>query len=368
MPRRRALVAAVALAAVGVTLALLLVREHAQAHAGVASFCAINEYVNCDRVATSRFSVVLGLPVAVWGTLGYALALVLALAGLGQRRPHPSWPTGLLLAVAAVATAASVVLALVSGFAIGALCLLCAGSWAVSVALLAAAWRATGPGVAAAIRGDLAALRGRPTATGGVVLALAAAVALVAAAYPRYWNRPRAAAAYPTSGPRPSAGAGGPLVIVEFSDFECPFCARAHEQARVLLAGRPDVRLVHRNFPLDPSCNPAVKRAMHPQACALARAWICADAEGKGDAMADLLFANQKAGRPADELASDIGLDRARFRGCVASPEAARRLASDVAAGIAIGIRATPTYVVNGKTFTGELPEILLPPPHAAAK
>jgi uncharacterized membrane protein len=86
MPRRPALVAAAALAAVGLALALVLVREHAHAYAGGTSFCAINEYVNCDRVATSRYAVVLGLPVAVWGAFGYGLALLLALAGLSSRR------------------------------------------------------------------------------------------------------------------------------------------------------------------------------------------------------------------------------------------------------------------------------------------
>lgn len=372
MPRRRALAAAAALAAGGVVVALLLVREHAQAHAGIASFCAINDYVNCDRVATSRFSVVLGLPVAVWGTLGYAIALVLALAGLRERRPHAAWPAGLLFLVAAAAAAAAVALALVSEIAIGALCLLCMGSWAVSAGLLLAAWRATGPAVGEAIRGDFAVLRRRPAATAGSVLALAAAVALVAAAYPRYWERPRppaAAAPAPASGARPPPPAGGAVIVVEFSDFECPFCALAHERSRALLSVRPDVRLVHKNFPLDPACNPAVKRALHPRACALARAWICAEAEGRGEPMADLLFKNQKSGRPVEELAADAGLDRARFRECLGSPETGRRLASDVAAGMAMGVRATPTYVVNGRiSSAGDLSQVLPPPAPAGAR
>ena len=55
MLRRRSMWVAAALAVAGLTLALMLVRQHAQAHAGVESFCSINEFVNCDRVATSRF-------------------------------------------------------------------------------------------------------------------------------------------------------------------------------------------------------------------------------------------------------------------------------------------------------------------------
>jgi uncharacterized membrane protein len=114
MTRRPALVVAAALAAAGLVIALVLVRLHAQAHAGVASSCAISEYVDCDRVATSRYSVVLGLPVAAWGVFGYGLALLLSLAGLRPGRRREGWPAGLLFLVAAAAAAAAVALAGVS--------------------------------------------------------------------------------------------------------------------------------------------------------------------------------------------------------------------------------------------------------------
>ncbi len=363
-PLRPAVVAAAGLAAGGLVLALLLVREHAQAHAGIASFCALGEYVNCDRVATSRYSVVLGAPVAAWGALAYAVALALALAGMRRRRPHPAWPAGLLFLLGAAATAAAVALAIVSGLVIGALCILCTGSWIVSAALFAAAWRATSPGgVGAAVRADLAVLRSRPSLTAGVLLGGAAAVTLGAAAYPRYWERPRRPA------PRPPVTATvGPAVVFEFSDYECPFCAKAHLETNALLAARPDVTIVRRNFPLDPTCNPLVKRRMHPEACALARAAICAEGQGKLEPMADLLFANQRAHRPVEELAADAGLDLPRFRACIGAPETASRLASDVAAGAAAGVRATPTYFVNGVEYEGDLPALALPPPKPRAK
>jgi protein-disulfide isomerase len=373
--RRPALVAAAALAAIGLVLAAMLARQHAQAHAGIASFCALNEYVNCDRVATSRYSVVLGLPVAAWGMLGYGLALVLAIAGLRPGRRREGWPAGLLFLVAAAASGAAVALALVSKLAIGALCLLCAASWLTSFALLVAAWRACHPdGVAAATRGDLAVLAARPLLATAVALAAVGAVALLAAAYPRYWKRAAASAPPPTA-PKtePTAPAGpaavtqGPLVVVEFSDYECPFCAKAHEETKQLLATRPDVTLVKRHFPLDSACNPLVKRRMHPEACDLARAAICAEEQGKLPAMDDALFRNQQAKRPIEEVAAVVGLDLAAFRHCLASPTTDERLRSDVEAGARVGLTATPTYVVGGRTYAGRLPPELLPPPRAAA-
>jgi protein-disulfide isomerase len=127
------------------------------------------------------------------------------------------------------------------------------------------------------------------------------------------------------------------------------------------------VTLVKRHFPLDSACNPAVKRRMHPEACELARAAICAEDQGKLPAMDDALFLNQQAKRPTEEIARAVGLDLAAFRRCLASPTTETRLRSDVEAGVRVGLTATPTYVVGGRPYAGKLPIELLPPPRAAA-
>lgn len=368
MKRRRNLfILASVLGATGIVLSALLTRQHAAAHAGLASACNINEFVNCDRVATSAWSVFVGLPVSVWGLLGYGLITITASLGFRALRDD-TWPAGFLFALAAVAASTSLGLAMVSEFAIGALCLYCAGSWLVSFLLLAVAWRACLPeGVAAAIRSDLALVAGRPLFTLGTLVAMGILVALTARAQPRYWEKPKA----PAAASLPGAGGirvGGPIVVVEFSDYECPFCAKAHEDLKALVAARPDVKVVKRNFPLDSTCNPLLKRAMHPDACNLARAAICADRQGRFTEMDDALFANQQAKRPVEELAATLGLDVAAFRACLADPETARRLSNEIATGIQIGLKATPTYVVNGVQYAGTLPPSALPPPASATR
>jgi uncharacterized membrane protein/predicted DsbA family dithiol-disulfide isomerase len=361
---RTALAVALALGIAGLFLSIVLTRLHASAHAGETSFCSISETVNCDRVATSRFSVVLGLPVSVWGAVGFGLAAALAASGLLRRRPHSTWPAGLLFVLGAFSAAVSVALALVSELAIGAWCLLCAGAWVVSFLLLASARRACRPqGVAGAVRADLAVLRAAPLRSAALAVALLGGIGVAAAAYPRYWDRPPAA-------PRPAAGsaaasATGP--VIEYSDYECPFCARAHEQERAVLASRPGLVIVRRHFPLDPSCNPAVKRAIHPSACALARAAICAEAQGQSARMDDALFRDQGKGTPPAEIARALGLDVDRFSACLSSPETARRLSEDVAAGIRDGVRAIPTYLVDGTAHVGTLPPGLAAPAGTAS-
>ncbi|HEY6099654.1 MAG TPA: DsbA family protein, partial [Anaeromyxobacter sp.] len=167
--------------------------------------------------------------------------------------------------------------------------------------------------------------------------------------------------------PPPSA-TGGPTVIVEFSDYECPFCALAHEDLKALLAARPDVKLVKKHFPLDSACNPALKRAVHPGACMLAVAAICAEEQGKLAPMDDALFRNQKEKHPLGEIVREVGLEPSRYDECVRSPATRRRLEADVTAALAVGVKATPTYVVNGVPMSGKLtPEDLPPPPPAPA-
>ena len=359
-PARGALQVALAAALAGLVLSVILVRLHGQAHAGMSSFCDLSATVSCDRVALSRYSVMFGLPVAVWGVMGYGLAAALAAAGLRRRRPSPTWPSGLLVAIGAAAAAASVALALLSKLAIGALCLLCAASWGAALLLLAAAWRASRTqGAVAALRADLATLRATPRRSAALLAAGLAAVALASAAWPRYRKAETAAV---RAGPAPAPG-HGPAVVVEYSDYQCPMCGRAHEETKAFLARRPDVTLVKRHFPLDPSCNPVVKRSIHESACALARAAICAEAQGRLVEMDDALFANQERGEPAEAIAARLGLDTSRFRACLASPETERRLAADIAAAVRDGVRATPTFVVAGTAVAGRLPAELLPPP-----
>jgi protein-disulfide isomerase len=356
---------ALALSVAGLIVSALLARLHAQAHGGAASFCALSETVNCDRVALSRSSVQLGLPVAVWGIAGYALMGALAARGLARRPPGSTWPAGLLLLVSAAAAVTSVALAVVSKVAIGAWCPLCVVSWLISLGLLAASWRACRVlGVRGAIREDLARVSARPMRAGAVVLLLVGGLALTSAVYPRYWEWTPVSGRNASSeapGPAVANASAGPLVVFEYTDYECPFCARMHEETRAL-AHRPDVTLVRRHFPLNPACNPAVKRQVHPSACTLARAGICAEAQGRLAEMEDALFANQRERAPVETLASRLGLDVERFRACLSSPETDRRLAADVAGGARDGVRATPSYVVGGAVHAGRLPPELLRP------
>jgi len=148
------------------------------------------------------------------------------------------------------------------------------------------------------------------------------------------------AATGPSRGP-----AGAPVTIVEFSDYQCPYCQRQEEALKQILARYPSqVRLVVMDFPLD----------MHPDARRAARAAVCADLQGHFWEMHDRLFANQGALAEDDleQSARQIGLDEKRFKTCLSSPAAEERVAENQRAGEEAGVDGTPSLFLNGRPFS----------------
>jgi protein-disulfide isomerase len=152
------------------------------------------------------------------------------------------------------------------------------------------------------------------------------------------------AAEGPSKGP-----AGAAITIVEFSDFQCPYCSRAEETVtKVMKAYDGKVRVVYRDFPLP----------IHPQAGKAAEAAHCAGDQGKYWEMHEKLFANQKAlESPALKgYAKDIGLDQGKFDKCLDGGDKAKVVDANRKAGEKVGVTGTPAFFVNGFQLTGAQP------------
>jgi protein-disulfide isomerase len=161
---------------------------------------------------------------------------------------------------------------------------------------------------------------------------------------------PVATAGSPSLGPENAA-----ITLVEFSDFQCPFCYKAAaELAATLKAFPTQVRLVFREYPLE----------SHSQAALAAAAAIAAHRQGKFWQLHDVLFANrQNLSKPAiTAMASKLGLDMKRFEADWSSKETAAVIARDVQDGDRAGVEGTPTVFINGKRYHGPLaPEGIKP-------
>lgn len=156
--------------------------------------------------------------------------------------------------------------------------------------------------------------------------------------------RREVAAVGPSRGPE-----NAPVTIVEFSDFQCPFCSRAIESVEKVMETYPGkVRLVFRQFPLD----------FHPQAQKAAEASLCAADQGKFWELHDLMFQNQQALQvdQLKEYAKTVGLDAEKFNKCLESGEKAAQVAADMEAGKKAGVRGTPAFFINGVFLNGAVP------------
>jgi predicted DsbA family dithiol-disulfide isomerase len=163
-----------------------------------------------------------------------------------------------------------------------------------------------------------------------------------------------------TLGPyRRSVAALGPVrgqshaavTIVEFADFQCPYCRQAETSLRDVLAKHPnDVKLVFRNLPLE---------EIHPNARIAAKAGVCADRQGKFWEMHDAMYGDPSA-LNTDALkntAKRLGLNADRFSTCLDDPSTNSSLEADTKAALELGLDGTPSLFINGRPLEGDVPE-----------
>lgn len=150
-------------------------------------------------------------------------------------------------------------------------------------------------------------------------------------------------------GGSPTTGATDPrVVLVEFSDFQCPFCGQAHDTVREFMDKYGDeVMLVYKHFPL---------ASIHPEAIPAAKAAWAAYNQGRFWEYHDALFAQQD--RLGEELylaiADDLGLDIELFNRDRSFADPA--IENDMQLGTGVGVSGTPFFVMNGQTFAGAIP------------
>jgi protein-disulfide isomerase len=151
---------------------------------------------------------------------------------------------------------------------------------------------------------------------------------------------------FPSTGPKDA-----PITLVEFSDYQCPFCQRWHDEVYApLLAAYPgQIRLVYRSLPLT---------QIHPQAMNSAEAAMCAGDQDAYWQFHDKLFENSQL--LSDDLyaslASDLGLDTTAFETCMTGHKYKADIEADMQFAIDLGVQSTPTFFINGLAIVGAQP------------
>ncbi len=336
------------------------------------SFCAISRAINCDTVAQSPWSILWGLPVAIWGLFGYLLFFLLLIPLRKEDRTFfPVW--NLLFFLALIFSSASLFFAYISSTKIHSYCILCIASYAINFALLFSTWLISRRFQNIPFFQNIIQLRHILFHTKSITWPLflfALIFAITIGFIPEYWELnssgiPQNIARGVTENGHPWIGAENPvLVIEEFSDYQCFQCYKMQNTLRLLVGEHSDkIRLVHRHYPMDHEYNPmVVPTPFHIGAGKMAILAIYATEKGQFWEMNDALFElgrskksfnikflARKTQIPVNDLAT--ALTDARLK---------RKLNFDILNGMKKRITATPSFVINNTVYVGSIPPGIL--------
>ena len=378
--RKKWIIAALIAAILGAASTVVSIQEYIQINSkGLeeASFCTLNETINCDVVTASSYSELFGIPVAAWGSLFYIFVILFSLRGLfGKKSATRAFSFAWVVAVFGFIW--SLRMAYIAYFVLGAVCLSCSAQYLINFFLVIALYFSTDigfmarikqlfstkiipSGVAFAIIFGFGYLFTASAMNGAIKKPSASDVNEVVAGHFRqslYDIKPADLAGAATWG-NPDAK----TTVIIFSDFQCPFCRVAAFNIKPYLQEyRKDVKLVFVNYPLDNSCNKYLSGPMHDKACLAAEAAICSNKFGKFWQYHDLVFKNQRSLSEEKllDLAASLGLNKDEMKSCMNSPETLETVKSEIELANHLYISGTPSVFINQKPLRyWRVPDVL---------
>jgi protein-disulfide isomerase/uncharacterized membrane protein len=345
--------------------------------------CGADEGLGCHSVASGPYSSLMGLPLASWGAVFYSTLVLLGFGGIIFWRDCGRVFLRWAFFLAVFGLALDLYLAYTMIFRIRAICWLCAATYAINfmiiIVLVKEVWREPGPrmslrtifpgtkdaqGIGLYYRNVIKGLL-----LGGILLAAVVGVAgsqflsktlteddreyLAKIKKSLAQQKPKVIEVKN----RPVSGSEDATVtVVEFSDFLCPYCAKASRYIKLAESGAHDtVRFVFRHLPLDKSCNRSVRSDVHPGACLLAEGAVCAHEQDKFWEYHDLAFETEGSVSRSVVMdkAATIGLNLGEFKRCLDSGRGLRVVREDIEAALNAGIKSTPTLLINGRQLRG---------------
>jgi protein-disulfide isomerase/uncharacterized membrane protein len=335
---------------------------------GYSSFCAISKAINCDTVSQSAYSILWGIPVPVWGVSGYVFLLLLLPYACKKNTDRKNiWP--IFFVSVLFYSIYSLYLAYVSTVYIHSYCLMCLVTYGINFSLVFYSWiiikRFNMEGVVKGIGQDVAFIRSNVKSMVPVLLMFSAALVILIFSFSDYWNLTMAD--MPTDIPtgvtedgHPWIGAENPeITIIEYTDYLCFQCKKMHFYLRALIAQNANrIRLVHMHFPIDKKYNPLIQEDLHPGAGEMAMLAIYAGLKEKFWEMNDLLFQvdHSKGAIDLKEIAGKTKISINELGWALANKDIRLLLKRDIAFGIKAGVVGTPSYVIDGKTYQGNIP------------
>jgi uncharacterized membrane protein/protein-disulfide isomerase len=348
-----------------------------------ASFCDVSATVSCTQVYASRYGSFAGISVAVFGAIFFAFATLLTVAAVAGPPSLRESAPAYLFAASTLALAVVLYLGYASLVILNLVCVLCVVTYAAVIALFVLSGAATSVPMTSLPRRaarDLKTLTASPVAIALMLLFVVGAASTLAffpretvpaggadttagadtdqgreAEFVRYYEaQPRVSLAVPAEGAK--------VLVVKFNDYQCPPCRQSHMDYKSVFAkyeaSQPGaVRLVLKDFPLEAECNSSVTSSMHAAGCEAAVAVRLARPLGRAEPLEEWLFQNQSNMTPdlVRQGVREVGRLSDFDTRYASTLEAVK---SDIAYGLQLGVRSTPTFFINGVKIEGALPSV----------
>ena len=342
------------------------------------SLCNLNAKFDCDAVSASSYSALFGIPLAAWGAVFYSVLFLLILMSWLEWSDHPERLRRWTVLLAGTGVGASVVMAGISLSFLQTYCLFCIALYVFSIFIFASVRGLLREPFFANLKEDLPLLWSESR---GILFAIAAVpvmaflthkifsqnlgggqlTRLVAESMREWEASPKVDFVAKPSLASGAEASQATLTLSEFADFRCGHCKRASFTLHAFVKAHPDVRFEFYSFPLDGACNDKIQQATG-LSCRLASAVYCAEKDGKGWEMHDLIFAKQETinnftttAQIDSLLANEIaitGLNWESVKRCIDQPETTDAIKAQAKQGALANVPGTPTVFGNGRLVT----------------
>ena len=338
----------------------------------LSSFCSINDFIDCDGAARTRFSQFLGIPLAYWGMLFYITTLFLTFVDKLKNIKFLRFlevfknPFAYITAIGTFAFIVSMILACISLWVIKKLCILCVITYFIDfcIALISAKnWKEYIGNFKVTFIDFIDGIKSYPK-TFVILLIFSVsflAVSEVTDIFIPHLRKTKEIKKYMQMQENPYRVDGNLLgvenadVVVDlYSDFGCPMCYIHNIMLHKAVKEYSNIKIIHHNLPFDKECNYELGATMHVGACYMARAAISAGKQGKYWGMSSLLYEKHPMNDEAlIKLVENLGLNKTKFFNDMDSKEVADEIQKELYRSYELNLDGTPTTFVNGEKKVG---------------
>ena len=371
--KRKLTIQILALIGLGLSVKLAMIYYAANYNKyALASFCSINDFVDCDGAARTTFSQFLGIPLAYWGMLFYLTTLFLTFVDKLKKIKFLRFlevfknPMSYIAVIGTFAFLTSITLAGISIWIIKKLCILCVITYFIDflIALIAIkGWKEYFLSYKTTVIDFIDGAKKYPKT---FIILLISAITLLTVSevtdcFLPHVRKTKEIRRYAKMTENPYKTNGNILgaekadeVIDLYSDFGCPMCYVHNIMLHRAVKEYSNIQVIHHNLPFDTECNREIAMTMHPGACYMARAALSARKQGNYWGMSSLLYENHpRTDAALTLLVEKLNMDKDKFFKDLNSKEIDDELQKEIYHTYELNLDSTPTTFINGEKTIG---------------